>query len=145
MDLRFADFVEGVKPELTQLKSAADVRMLETSATGKTSTIFDYGRTEGNYLIYIRCAEPETETNEGQPMEFAKQPERIFPAVIRMIEGHANTTKRVQFDVAREYATCFILADLCARMCFLLWYRTRATNPTPEKFLVAQLGGGQDF
>lgn len=65
MDLRFAKFVEDEKPELLQLRKAGHVLLLEMPATGKTSTIFDYGR--GEYLIYIRCAQTSGAGSHNQP------------------------------------------------------------------------------
>lgn len=143
MDLRFAPFTtEHALEESKHLEVAGHVSLLETSATGKSTAILDLGRRE--YLIYIRCTVPK-EDFHPVPYEFSSLREQLFPAVVELIEDYCAHDRRLSTVTASSIARSLILADLCSRLCFLVWYVNRSgSSGSAEKFLLAQLDSGQD-
>ena len=146
MDLRFAKFLESdFTAESIELLGKEHIKLLETSATGKTKAIFDMGRQK--FMLYIRCEVPDREAyNRRQPQreEFISTKDLVFPEVIDLITSRCNTkTGMLTNEEAIEIADGFILADLVARLCFLLWSLKNFPKVTPEQFLVAQLNEGQ--
>src|SRR3546814_10906274 len=103
MDLRFAPFAdEQPTPESKALEEAeGDVCLLETSATGKTSSIFAVGRRK--YLIYIRCVPPKTGDVQTEPNEFSHLPEKLYAEVVGLIEHYCDIqTTTLDITEARE-------------------------------------------
>jgi len=148
-DLRFASMVPGVEDTRYRTHEGAslfshDQNLLfrAISGGGKTSTILDAACIKPT--IYVAC-NAKTEANEQRLAESVTN-DKVFPELLEAIkqncEKHYRKDKLPEFQ---EEGKRLIMADICARLSFLLWLVQSNQDITPEQILLAQLSGGRDI